>query len=181
MNAGNLHAPLIVYCHGGSMLRHAVAASLVAAVAVIPLAAQTKKAPNTITYDITINADGKPYTGTMALAVSAGKVTGNMHVTAPTEITGKAAGTAKAGKMDLDFPYRMVERACDGQIAMAITLPEKKGAAPATGTVSIGGCGRPDSNKLTGTIELTPQAAAKKKQRHFERQSRIIGVPGGGP
>lgn len=144
------------------MLRYAAAAALVA-VTVIPTEAQTKKAPNTITYDIIITADGTPYTGTMALAVNAGKVTGNMHVTAPTEITGKAAGTVKAGKMDLDFPYRMVQRACDGQIAMAIALPAKMGAAPATGTVAIAGCGRSDANKLSGTAELKPQAAAKKK------------------
>ena len=145
------------------MLRHVAAASLLAAVVVMPVGAQTKKSVNTITYDVTITAEGKPYTGTMALAVSSGKVTGDMHITAPTEITGKAAGTTKAGQMNLDFPYRMVQRACDGQIAMAIALPAKMGATPAAGTVSIGGCGRPDSNKIQGTIELKPKAPAKKK------------------
>jgi len=142
------------------MLRHVLAASQLAAVAVMPAAGQTKKPANTITYDVTINADGTPYTGTMALAVTAGKVAGDMNITKPTAITGKAAGTVKAAKMDLDFPYRMVQRACDGRIAMAIALPAKMGAAPATGTVSITGC---EGNKLAGTIELKPQAAAKKK------------------
>lgn len=140
------------------MLRHAMTASLLAVVVAIPAEAQTKKPSNSITYDVTINADGKPYTGTMALAVRAGKVTGDMDITAPTAITGKAAGTVKAGKMDLDFPYRMVQRACDGQIAMTIAFPAKMGAAPANGTVSITGC---EGNKLTGTIELKPKAAKK--------------------
>jgi hypothetical protein len=145
------------------MLRHAAAASVLAALVVMPAGAQSKKGSNSTTYDVTITTDGTAYTGTMALAVSAGKVTGDMHITAPTEITGKAAGTTKAGKMNLDFPYRMVQRACDGQIAMAIALPAKMGATPATGTVSIAGCGRSDANKLQGTIALKPQAAAKKK------------------
>ena len=142
------------------MLRHVVAASLLAAVAVIPVDGQAKKPAKATMYDVTINADGTPYTGTMALAVTAGKVAGEMHITAPTEITGKAVGTVKAGKMDLDFPYRMVQRACDGRIAMAIAVPAKMGAAPATGTVSITGC---EGNKLAGTIGLKPQAPAKKK------------------
>jgi hypothetical protein len=144
------------------MFTHAVAASIVAAIAVIPFEAQTKKSANTMTYDVTVTADGTAYTGTMALAVSGGKVTGDMRITAPSEITGTPAGTVKAGKMDLDFPYRMVQRACDGRIAMAITLPAKMGSAPATGTVEITGCGRTEGNKLPGTIELKPKAAAGK-------------------
>jgi hypothetical protein len=63
--------------------------------------------------------------------------------------------------MTLAFPYRMVERACDGRIAMVIALPQKKGAATATGTVEITGCGRPEGDKLTGTIELKPRAPKK--------------------
>ena len=127
------------------------------------VSAQQKTAANSIKYDITITADGGAYTGTMDLAVAAGKVSGDMRITKPTEITGKPAGTVKAGAMKLNFPYRMVERACDGQIEMDIKLPPKAGSAPSAGTVSIAGCGRPDSNKLPGTIELKPQAAAKKK------------------
>lgn len=125
------------------------------------ISAQTKKpaGANSVTYDITITAEGTPYTGTMDLAIAAGKVTGNMHITKPTEITGKAAGTAKAGDVALDFPYRMVQRNCDGQIAMNFKLAAKM--APSKGTVSIGGCGRDASNKLAGTIELTPVKPAK--------------------
>jgi hypothetical protein len=142
------------------MIRYAAAASLLAVVVALPADAQTKKPANTLTHDVTITADGTPYTGTMTLTVNAGKVTGDMNITTPTAITGKAAGTVKAGKMDLDFPYRMVQRGCDGKIAMAIALPAKMGATPATGAVSITGC---EGNKLSGTIELKPQAAAKKK------------------
>jgi hypothetical protein len=162
-NHGNLHAWLTVYRLGGSMLTHAATASLLAALVVMPAGAQTKKGANTVTYDVTITADGSAYTGTMALAIGSGKVSGDMHITAPTEITGKPAGIAKGGKLDLDFPYRMVQRACDGRIAMAIALPAKKDAAPASGTVSIGRCGSAGADRIQGTIELKPQAAAKKK------------------
>jgi hypothetical protein len=143
------------------MFTQAVAASVLAAVVMIPIEAQTKKGAKNITYDVTVTAEGKPYTGPMELAVAAGKVTGSMHITAPTEITGKAAGTSKGSQMTLAFPYRMVERACDGQIAMVIMLPQKKGAATATGTVEITGCGRPEGDKLPGTIELKPRAPKK--------------------
>jgi hypothetical protein len=54
----------------------------------------------------------------------------------------------------------MVERACDGRIAMSFAPPAKKGAAPATGTVDIVSC---EGDKLSGTIELKPKAAAQKK------------------
>ena len=145
------------------MLKQAAAAAVAATIVTSPAFAQSAKAKNSITYDVTVTAEGTPYTGTMALAVSGGKVTGDMHITAPTEITGKAAGTAKAGQFALDFPYRMVQRACDGRIAMAFKLPPKMGATPATGTVEITGCGRPDGNKLPGTIELKAQTPQKKK------------------
>jgi hypothetical protein len=111
-------------------------------------------------YDVTITAEGTPYTGTMALAVAGGKVSGSMQIKSPGEITGKAAGTVKAGEMLLDFPYHMVERKCDGNIQMTVKMPEKKVPAKMTGTVSILPCGRPDGNRLPGTIELTP--ATKK-------------------
>lgn len=124
--------------------------------------AQQKTAAKGAVYDVTIQADGAAYTGTMELTVVAGKVTGAMNITQPTEITGKAAGASKAGQMKLNFPYRMVQRACDGQIAMDIKMPATAAAGPATGTVSISGCGRPESNPLPGTIELKPQVKPKK-------------------
>ena len=136
------------------MIREATVIGLLAVMAAVPVFAQKK--PAAITYDVTINADNAAYTGTMDLAVVAGKVTGNMHITKPGEITGKAVGTSKAGKMNLDFPYHMVQRNCDGRIAMAIDVPPKAG--PAKGTADITGC---DGAKLKGTVEMTPQAAQK--------------------
>src|SRR5215207_5460719 len=134
----------------GQMIREATVAAVVAIAAMAPITAQKKPSPMT-KYDVTITADGKPYTGTMELAVAAGKVTGVMHLTKPGEITGTPAGTAKAGQMKLDFPYHMVQNKCDGRIAMDITTAAKTG--PAKGTVEINGCG---STKLPGTIELLP-------------------------
>ena len=137
------------------MIREASVAVLVGMFTVAPIAAQ-KKASQARTYDVTITADNKPYTGTMELAVAAGRVTGNMHLTKPAEITGAPVGTEKGGHMNLDFPYHMVQNKCDGRIAMAITFPPKAG--PANGKVTIDGCG---STKLPGTIELVPVPAAK--------------------
>jgi len=140
------------------MTRAIAAAAIVCGLAMLPLSAQAKKAaPKGTAYDVTINADGAAHTGTMQLAVAAGKVTGEMHIQHPSEITGKAAGVSKSGQMLLDFPYRMVQRACDGRIVMDIKLPAKPAAAPASGTVSITGCGRSEENKLAGTIELKPR------------------------
>jgi hypothetical protein len=115
--------------------------------------AQTKKPAGTksVTYDLSISVDGGVYTGKLDLSTAAGKVAGTMHVTQPTEITGKVAGTSKAGEMLLDFPYHMVQRNCDGQITMTLKAPAKTGSK---GTVSISGCGRDASNKLSGTMEL---------------------------
>ena len=142
----------------------AATAAWLTVIAFVPATAQQKKAPgNTVKYDVTIKTDGAAYTGTMDLATAAGKVSGDMVISQPTEITGKPAGTVKAGVMKLDFPYRMVQRECDGQIVMDIKMPAKAGAGPATGTVSIVGCGRTEANKLPGTIELMPKAAEKKK------------------
>ena len=135
----------------------ALAGTVLAGVA----AAQTKTkgpAAGGMTHDITINADSV-YTGTMQMAIAKGKVTGDLHVTAPTEIKGKVAGTAKAGVLSLDFPYQMTERQCEGTVKMEITLPARPG--PATGTMEAIGCGRDETRKLTGTVELTPRAAKK--------------------
>jgi hypothetical protein len=141
------------------MARYLVAGMMVAALAA-GLSAQTRKPAGAkpVTYDVTITTDGTPYTGTMVLSVVGGKVSGTMNITQPTAVTGKAAGTVKAGEMSLDFPFHMVERKCDGQIAMNFKMPAKP--AETKGTVSIVGCGRDASNKLPGTIELKP---AEKK------------------
>ncbi|MEO5894574.1 MAG: hypothetical protein ABIS06_02620 [Vicinamibacterales bacterium] len=136
------------------MIREAAVMGVLAVMAAVPVGAQKK--PSATTYDVTINADNAAYTGTMDLAVVAGKVTGNMHITKPGEITGNAVGNSKAGKMNLDFPYHMVQRNCDGRIAMAIDLPPRPG--PAKGTAEITEC---DGGKLTGTVEMTPKAAVK--------------------
>jgi hypothetical protein len=144
------------------MTRNIAAAALLSLVAVAPVVTQQKPVPKATIYNITINADGSAYTGTMALAVTAGRVMGTMTITQPTEINGTPAGTLKTGQMTLDFPYRMVQRACDGRIAMEIKMPAKAGSAAATGTVAITECGRPEGKKLTGTIEMKPKAAAKK-------------------
>ena len=139
------------------MRKTIAAAAVVILVGALPASAQTKKPSGTATtYDLTVNADGAAHTGTMMLVVAAGKVSGDMHITAPREITGKVAGTSKAGQLHLDFTYRMVERACDGRIQMDIKMPAKPGTA--NGTVEIIGCGRSDANKLSGTVELKPKA-----------------------
>jgi hypothetical protein len=145
------------------MFKHITAAILVAGLGGTAAAGQTKKpaGTNAVTYDVTITAEGQ-YTGTMDLLINRGKVTGTMQITKPTEITGKVAGTVKGPEMALDFPYHMVQRNCTGQIAMTIKMPAKGSkTAAAIGTVSIIGCGRPESNKLPGTIDLKP--AAKKQ------------------
>ncbi len=134
--------------------RQWAAAALLVASSVAPGSAQAKKpaGPKGVTYDMAITVDGRVHTGTLLLATAAGKVTGEMHVKQPSEITGKVAGTTKAGETSLDFPYHMVERNCDGQIAMRFKAPAK--GAGTKGTVAIHGCGRDPSNKLEGTIEL---------------------------
>jgi hypothetical protein len=135
----------------------AVCAALAASLAGTALAdAQKPARSRSLTYDVTITVDGQPYTGTMVLAVTGGKVAGTMNIKQPGEITGKAAGTLKDGEMALAFPYHMVERKCDGDITMNIKLPDKPAATKASGTVSVAGCGRPDGNRLPGTIEMTP-------------------------
>ena len=128
------------------------------------LSAQGKEssaAPKSVTYDATITAD-QVYTGTMDLAVGPEKVTGNMRLTSPTEVTGKVAGTAKNGVLTLAFPYHMTERDCTGNVRMNVTLPPKPG--PAMGTMEAVGCGREENDKLTGTVELKP-AAPKQQQK----------------
>lgn len=142
------------------MFKHVTAVALVCAVITSVASAQTKKQAGTksVMHDITVKAD-EVYTGTIEMAVDRGKVTGKLHLTAPTEITGKVAGTAKGGVLNLEFPYYMTERQCDGMVKMNITLPEKPGLA--TGTMEAGACGDPGS-KVTGTVELRPSELKKK-------------------
>ena len=144
-----------------SMSMRVAAIALMCAATVSAVSAQTKKPPRTksVTYDVTIKAD-EVYTGTMELAVDRGKVTGNLHLTSPTQITGKVAGTAKGGVLSLDFPYHMVERKCEGNVKMTLTLPPKLG--PANGTMEAGECGGETGTKLPGTVELKPVMPAKK-------------------
>lgn len=137
------------------------AVALIWAVMASSVPAQTKKPAGTksVTYDVTIKAD-EVYTGKMEMAVDRGKVTGNLHLTSPTEITGKVAGTAKGSVLSLDFPYHMTERKCEGNVTMTITLSAKSG--PATGTMEAGECGGDPNKKLPGTVELNPVMPAKK-------------------
>jgi len=138
------------------MTRLCGTAALMLVVSAAAGAAQTKKpaVAKAVTYDLTITVDSGAYTGKLDLVTTAARVAGTMHITQPTEITGKVAGTSKAGEMVLDFPYHMVQRNCDGQIAMTFKAPSK--TAGSKGTVSIAGCGRDAANKLTGTMELKP-------------------------
>ena len=116
-------------------------------------AASAQEKRTTVMNEITVKAD-TVYTGTMDLTTDRGKVTGKMHITAPTDITGNVSGTSNKGVMALDFPFLMTEQKCTGHVKMDITLPAKIG--PATGTMEAIGCsGRPE-DKVTGTIELKP-------------------------
>jgi hypothetical protein len=144
------------------MVKRVLATVCISAAIVGAAAAQAKKPAGTksVLHELTVTADSV-YTGTMELAVDAGKVTGNMHVTAPTEITGKVAGTAKAGVLTLEFPYLMVERNCEGTVKMNIKMPAKPGLA--TGTMEAVGCGESPTDKVTGTVELKPAAPKAAK------------------
>ena len=142
------------------MFKHVTAVALMCAVLTSVASAQTKKQAGTksVMHDITVKAD-EVYTGTIEMAVNSGKVTGNLHLTAPTEITGKVSGTAKGGVLSLEFPYHMTERQCGGTVKMNITLPAKPGLA--TGTMEASACGEPGGT-VTGTVELKPSDLKKK-------------------
>jgi hypothetical protein len=136
-----------------------VALGLVAAAA--SAGAQATKQEKSAVHDITVTANGTVYSGRIELALAQGKVTGDMHLTTPTEIKGKVAGTSKAGVLALDFPYTITEQGCSGTVKMNITLPPKAG--PAKGTMEATGCG--DGQGVTGTVELSapvPKTPAKK-------------------
>ena len=120
-----------------------------------PVYSQTKSTAKAVENDLTIKgADGSVYAGRMTMAVEKGKVSGSKHITKPTEITGTVAGTAEKGAMKLAFPYAMTERKCQGTVKMDLTVPAKPG--PVTGTMEAVGCGRDETQKLTGTVELVP-------------------------
>lgn len=120
-----------------------------------PVYSQTKSAAKAIENDLTIKgADGSVYAGKLTMAVEKGKVSGTMHIAKPTEIKGTVAGTAGKGAMKLAFPYTMTERNCQGTVKMDLTVPAKPG--PVTGTMEAVGCGRDETQKLTGTVELVP-------------------------
>ena len=120
-----------------------------------PVHAQTTSTGKPVEHELTIKAaDGSVYTGKMNIAVAKGKVSGAMHITKPTEITGTVAGTAEKGTMKLGFPYAMAERKCEGAVTMDLKVPAKPG--PVTGTMEAVGCGRDATQKLTGTVELVP-------------------------
>ena len=143
-------------------MRYRITTTAVMVALVVGTAAAQRKpaARNTIAHEITINAESI-YTGTMDLTIAGGVVSGNMLLKTPTEITGKVAGTAKAGVLALEFPYQMTERKCEGTVKMNITLPPKPG--PATGTMEAVGCGRDETRKLTGKVDLKPILPAKSK------------------
>ena len=137
------------------------AVSMVLVTCVAAASAQEKPKPSgtTVMNEITVKTD-TVYTGTMELTTDRGKVTGKLHITAPTDITGDVAGTSNKGVMALDFPFFMTEQKCTGHVKMNVTLPARVG--PATGTMEAIGCsGRPE-DKVTGTIELKPVAPAQK-------------------
>ena len=138
--------------------RGAVGTALVMAAAAASAQTQRPSGTKSVIYDITVTADAI-YSGTTELAIDRGAVTGNMLLTVPTEITGKVAGTSKAGVLTLDFPYTMTQRNCTGNVKMHITLPPKP--APAKGTMEASGCGRDLASPLKGTVELTPSTAKK--------------------
>lgn len=122
----------------------------------VPASSQTKPATKAVAHDLTVKtADGAVYTGTMEMAVEKGKVTGKLHITTPTVITGTVAGTAEKGLMKLEFPYLMAERNCEGSVKIDLTVPAKPG--PSKGTMEAVGCGRDASQKLTGSVELVPK------------------------
>ena len=145
------------------MIKRIVATVCISAAIVSAAATQAKKpaGAKSVMHELTVTAD-LVYTGTMELAVDGGKVTGNMHVTSPAEITGKVAGTSRAGVLNLEFPFLMVQENCAGTVKMTIKMPARPG--PAAGTMeAVGGCSGEANDKVTGTVELKPAAPKNPK------------------
>ena len=133
------------------------ATAIMGLLAMAGLSADQKPAPGkTITHELTVTTD-QIYKGTLDLAIDAGKVSGKMKITSPTEITGDVAGTSKAGELSLDFPYHLTENNCDGNVKLSIKLAEKTGPSP--GTMEATGCDI--EGKLAGTVEIKPVDAKK--------------------
>lgn len=144
------------------MLKQSLMAVCIAALAATTAAAQDGKAAGAkpIVHEIIVTAD-TVYTGTVEIAVTRGKVTGDMVITSPTRITGKVAGTSKAGVLTLEFPFLMVEQNCEGTVKMDIKMGEKPGVG--SGTMEAVGCGSEADQPVTGTVELKPVAAKATK------------------
>ena len=145
------------------MFKRTSIAILVGVGLVAGASAQTP-APATVknpTHEISVSAGDTVYTGTVALKVDKGKVTGEMLITSPTEITGKVAGTSKDDVLMLEFPYNMTENMCTGTVKMNIKMPAKAGVA--TGTMEAKGCGDDPNQALPGTVELKPIATKTTK------------------
>ena len=143
------------------MFNRVALTAVIAVTMVGALTAQTKRAagPKSVTNNITVRVQDTVYTGTMEMAVHRGKVTGQLRITTPTEVTGTVAGQAKAGVLDLEFPFQMPAQQCQGTVKMTIKTPAKPG--PATGTMEAVGCGSDPTQKTLGTVELVPVAPGK--------------------
>jgi hypothetical protein len=145
------------------MIRKTACMMLVGAVCGTAATAQTPAPPSLkgATHEISVSAGDTVYTGQVAMKVAGGKVSGEMLITVPTEITGKVAGTSKDGLMVLEFPYQMTQNNCTGLVKMNIKMPAKPG--PATGTMEAKGCGDDPNAVLPGTVELKPLDATAAK------------------
>ena len=144
------------------MLKRVFAAVCISVAFSVAATAQSKKpaGTNSMMFDMTATVEDVVYTGTMEMAVKGGKVTGDMRITSPTEITGKVAGSAKAGLFALDFPFTMVEDNCNGTVKMNLKVSEKPGHA--SGTLEAVGCGDSPGSAVSGTVELKPPAKEAK-------------------
>ncbi|HET9264583.1 MAG TPA: hypothetical protein VFO14_16145 [Vicinamibacterales bacterium] len=144
------------------MLKEVLMAVCAGAVVGGTAAAQNRKPaePKPMVHEIIVTAD-TVYTGTVEMAVTRGKVTGDMVITSPTKITGKVAGSSKAGVLTLEFPFTMVEQDCEGTVKMTIKLGDKPGVG--NGTMEAIGCGSEPDTPVTGTVELKPAAPKPDK------------------
>jgi hypothetical protein len=146
------------------MIKGTGMAMIVGMALVTVASAQTPATPATLknaTHEISVSAGDTVYTGKVALKVAGGKVTGDMLITSPTEITGKVAGTSKDGEMVLEFPFHMTENMCTGSVKMKFKMPAEPG--PARGTMEAKGCGDDPNAVQPGTVELKPIAAKTAK------------------
>ena len=84
----------------------AAAAALALAISPALVSAQAKKPAGAkpVTYDVTIFADGAPYTGQMQLAVSGGKVTGSVSKKTHYVVAGESPGSKLDRARELKVP-----------------------------------------------------------------------------